>query len=150
MSASCLMEAAQAAGLTVTRMGTRKLDDIEGLFADAKAKGVQGVVTVTGAEMFQSRGQVKSAQDKHRLPTVMGSIGYPELGGLAKLGPNVPGLWEKMAQAHIDRIFKGEKPSDLPLIPLDDFELVVNLKVAQGLGLSVPDKIKQSATKLVE
>jgi ABC-type uncharacterized transport system substrate-binding protein len=60
------------------------------------------------------------------------------------------GLWEKMARAHIDRIFKGEKPGDLPLIALDDFELVVNLKTAARLGLAVPDKIRRSATKLVE
>jgi putative ABC transport system substrate-binding protein len=145
-----LVFAARAAGLTVTLMGTRGLDDIDGLFADAKAKGAQGVVAVTGAEMFQSRGHVVAAQDKHGLPAVMGSIGFPELGGLAKLGPNVPGLWEKMARAHIDRIFKGEKPGDLPLIALDDFELVVNLKTAQRLGLSVPDKIRRGATKLVE
>ena len=145
-----LIAAARTAGLAVTRMGTRGLDDIDGLFADATRNGVQGVVTVTGAEMFQSRRHVVAAQDKHRLPAVMGSIGYPELGGLAKLGPNVPGLWEKMAQAHIDRIFKGEKPADLPLIPLDDFELVVNLKVAKELGLTVPETMRRSATKLVE
>jgi putative ABC transport system substrate-binding protein len=55
-----------------------------------------------------------------------------------------------MAPAHIDRIFKGEKPGDLPLIALDHFELVVNVTVAQGLGLTVPDTIKRRATKLVE
>jgi putative ABC transport system substrate-binding protein len=145
-----LIVAAEAAGLTVSRMETRGPDDIDRVFASAAANGVQGVVTVTGAEMFAVRPQVVSAQDRHGLPTVMGSIGYPELGGLAKLGPNVPGLWEKMAQAHIDRLFKGAKSGDLPLIALDDFELVVNLQAAQRLGLSVPDAIRRRATKLVD
>jgi putative ABC transport system substrate-binding protein len=145
-----LIAAARGAGLAVTHLPTRGLDDIDGLFAQAKGQGVQGVVAVTGAEMFQSRRHVVAAQDRHRLPAVMGSIGFPELGGLAKLGPNVPGLWEKMARAHIDRLFKGEKPGDLPLIALDDFELVVNLQTAGRFGLAVPEKIRRTATKLVE
>jgi len=145
-----LIAAAQAAGLAVSRMGTRGLDDIDGLFAAARDAGVGGVVATTGAEMFQSRAHVVRAQDRHRLPTVMGSIGFPELGGLAKLGPNVPGLWEKMASAHIDRIFRGENPGDLPLIALDRFELVVNLATARRLGLTVPDTVKRRATKLVD
>ena len=55
-----------------------------------------------------------------------------------------------MARAHIDRIFKGEAPGDLPLIALDDFELVINLKTAARLGLSVPERMRRSATKLVD
>lgn len=145
-----LMAAAQAAGLAVSRLGTRSLDDIDGLFGEARRNGVGGVVAATGAEMFQSRQHVVRAQDRYGMPTVMGSIGFPELGGLAKLGPNVPGLWEKMAGAHIDRIFKGEKPGDLPLIALDDFELVINLATARRLGLAVPETIKRRATKLVD
>lgn len=145
-----LVAAAQAAGLAVSRLGTRSLDDIDGLFGEARRKGVGGVVAATGAEMFQSRQHVVRAQDRYGMPTVMGSIGFPELGGLAKLGPNVPGLWERMARAHIDRIFKGEKPGDLPLIALDDFELVVNLATARRLGLAVPEMIKRRATKLVD
>src|SRR5262249_23540786 len=79
-----LEAAAQARHLEIIKMPVRGGGEVDQAFAAAKSKGVEGVVTVTAAEMFAVRREVAAAQLKHRAPTVMGSIGFPELGGLAK------------------------------------------------------------------
>ncbi len=107
-------------------------------------------MTVTAVEMFAIRKEVAAAQLKHRLPTVMGSIGFPELGGLAKFGPEVPSLWKKMVPT-IDRLLKADaKPHDLPLITVDGFQLDINLKTARELGISVPPSLMQRAVRVVQ
>jgi putative ABC transport system substrate-binding protein len=91
---------------------------------------------------------VAEAQIKHRLPAVMGSIGYPELGGLAKFGPEVPSLWKEMAPA-MDKLLKGAKPGDLPLITVQGFQLDINLQAARALGLLVPEALLRRAKRIV-
>jgi putative ABC transport system substrate-binding protein len=142
---------AAAAGkrkLQVTMLEVRGAGDVDQAFAAAKAQSVAGVVTVTGAEMFAIRKEIVAAQDKYGMPAVMGSIGYAEMGGLAKLGPEIPGLWRKMAPA-VDQLLRGSaKPGDLPLVTLDGFELDINLRTAQALGLAVPQAMTARATRV--
>src|SRR5208283_1804432 len=116
--------------------------DVDQAFAAAKAQGVDGVVTVAGAEIFAIRREIIVAQDKYRIPAVTSSIGYAEMGGLAKLNPDIPLLWRKMAPT-IDQLLKGSaKAGDLPLVTLNGFELDINLRTAQSLGLTVPEDLK--------
>jgi putative tryptophan/tyrosine transport system substrate-binding protein len=137
-------------GFTVTMMGVRGGDEVDRAFASAKAQGVEGVVVVTGAEMFAIRRDIVAAQNKYRIPAVTGSIGYAEMGGLAKLGPDIPALWRKMAPT-IDQLLKGAaKPADLPLVTVDRFELEINLAAAQSLGLTVPEAIRGRAVRLYQ
>jgi putative ABC transport system substrate-binding protein len=143
-----LAAAASARGLDVTRMPVRGGHEVDAAFQTAKAQSVQGVVTVTAAEMFAIRKEVAQAQLKHRLPAVMGSIGYPELGGLAKFGPEVPSLWKEMVPT-VDKLLKGSKPGDLPLITVQGFQLDINLQTARALGVSVPDALLRKAKRVV-
>ena len=144
-----LAAAAQAKSLEVVRMPVHGASEVDRTFATAKAGGAQGVVTVTAAEMFAIRGQVAQAQLEHRLPTVMGSIGFPELGGLAKFGPEVPSLWKKMVPT-VDRLLKGDaKPADLPLVTVDEFQLDINLKTARRLDLAVPASLLGRAIRVI-
>ena len=129
--------------------GIRRTTGIDRAFAAAKAQGVAGVVAVTGAEMFAIRKEIVQAQDKYRIPAVTGSIGYAEMGGLAKLNPDIPLLWRKMAPT-IDRLLRGAKASDLPLITLDSSELEINLRTAQMLGVTVPEDVKRRAVRLFQ
>lgn len=145
-----LAATARAMDFSATLFGARAGAEIDGVFQAAADAGVQAVVTVTGADMYSFRKDIVAAQAKHRLPAIMGSIGFPELGGLAKLGPDIPVLWKKMAAAHVDPILKGAKPGDLPLVALDDFDLVINLQTAQRLGICVPDAVRRRAAKLLE
>jgi putative ABC transport system substrate-binding protein len=145
-----LVTAATARGLVVTRMPVRGRHEVDAAFAAAKGQGVEGVVTVTAAEMFAIRREVAAAQLSHRLPTVMGSIGYPELGGLAKLGPEVPDLWRRMTPT-VDKLLRGTaKPADLPLITVDGFQLDLNLQAARTLGLAVPEALMRRAVRVVQ
>jgi putative tryptophan/tyrosine transport system substrate-binding protein len=145
-----LTAAASKRGLQVTMLEVRAGRDVDQAFAAAKQQGVAGVVTVTGAEMFAIRQDIVAAQDKYLIPAVMGSIGYAEMGGLAKLGPEIPGLWRKMAPA-VDQLLRGSaKPGDLPLVTLDGFELDINLRTAQALGLMVPPAMTARATRIFQ
>jgi putative ABC transport system substrate-binding protein len=122
---------------------------LDTIFAHARTQNIDGIVTVTGADMYAMRGAIAAAAWKHRVPVVMGSIGFPELGGLAKLGPDIPVLWRKMAAAHVIPILEGAGPGELPLIGLAQFELVINLAAAGHLGVSVSQSLQSRATKLV-
>jgi putative ABC transport system substrate-binding protein len=140
--------AATRRGLNVTQMPVRGRHEVDKAFETAKAQSVEGVVTVTAAEMFAIRREVAEAQIKYRLPAVMGSIGYPELGGLAKFGPEVPSLWKEMAPA-VDKLLQGAKPGDLPLITVQGFQLDINLQAARALGLLVPEALLRRAKRIV-
>jgi putative tryptophan/tyrosine transport system substrate-binding protein len=143
-----LAAAAAKAALAVTMFGVRGGHDVEPAFAAARMQGIAGMVAVTGAEMFAIRKEMVAAQDKFQIPAVMGSIGYAEMGGIAKLGPEIPGLWRRMAPA-VDQLLRASaKPGDLPLVTLDGFELDINLRTAQAFGIVVPEALIRRATRV--
>jgi putative ABC transport system substrate-binding protein len=144
-----LAAAATTRGLTVMRMPVRGRHEVDKAFETAKTQGVEGVVTVTAAEMFAIRREVAQAQLKHRIPAVMGSIGYPELGGLAIFGPEVPELWKRMTPTVDALLRRSAKPGDLPLITVDGFQLDLNLQTARMLGIAVPDALLRRAVRVV-
>ena len=140
--------AAAKRGLKSTRIGIRGGHEVDPAFGAAKAQGVEGAVAVTGAEMYACRKEFIAAQDKYRIPVVTGSIGYAEMGGIAKFGPEIPGLWKRMAPA-VDQLLKGTaKPGDLPLVRLEEFETDINLRTAATFGISVPEAIVNRATRV--
>ncbi len=136
-------------GLNASEIGAAEPALVEPAFADAKAKGIEAIVTVTGADMYALREAIANAAWQQRMPAVMGSIGFAELGGLAKLGPDIPVLWRQMAAAHVVPILQGESPSHLPMIGLDKFELDINLVTAAHLDLVVSEDLRGRANKLI-
>ena len=143
-----LAGAARKLGLRVVSMPVHGRHDVGAAFERAKQQGVDGVVTVTAAEMFAIRKEVAEAQNAYRLPTVMGSIGYPSLGGLAKFGPEVPSLWQKMTPTIDLLLKKAASPGDLPLITVDGFQLDINIDAAKHLGLEIPESIMRRAVRI--
>ena len=86
---------------------------------------------------------------KHRLPAVYSDRPYVTRGGLMSYGVDYADLYWRAA-GYVDRILKGEKPADLPIQAATKFELVINLKTAKALGLTVPNSLLSRASELIE
>ncbi|HXU82622.1 MAG TPA: ABC transporter substrate binding protein, partial [Polyangia bacterium] len=86
---------------------------------------------------------------KNRLPAMYSSRQFVDDGGLMSYGPNVADLWRRAA-TYVDKILKGGKPSELPVEQPTKFELVINLKAAKALGLTMPPSLLQRADRVIE
>jgi putative ABC transport system substrate-binding protein len=84
-----------------------------------------------------------------KIPAVYQAIEFVEAGGLASYGPSLRSMWKRAAQ-YVDKIFKGADPADLPVEQPTTFELVLNLKTAKSLGLSIPEAVILRADKVIE
>jgi putative tryptophan/tyrosine transport system substrate-binding protein len=86
---------------------------------------------------------------RHRLPVAYGPRDFADLGGLLSLGPNYPDLYRRAAR-YVDKILNGAKPGDLPIEQPATVELVINLKTANALGLSIPPTVLARADEVIE
>ena len=86
---------------------------------------------------------------KHRLPSIFTSREFVDAGGLMAYGPNFTDLYRRAA-TYVDKIFKGAKPADLPVEQPTKFELVINLKTAKALGLTIPQSLLIRADELIQ
>jgi ABC-type uncharacterized transport system substrate-binding protein len=94
------------------------------------------------------RGQILELAAKSRLPAIFGNREFAEAGGLMAYGPNFLDL-ERRAATYVDKILKGAKPADLPMDQPTTFELVINLKTAQMLGLTIPPTLLFQAHEVI-
>ena len=100
--------------------------------------------------MFVSeRGRLVGLAAKNRLPVVYTARESVDAGGLMAYGPSVPDLFRRSA-TYVDKILKGAKPGDLPIEQPTKFELIINLKTARALGLTIPPSLLQRADQVIE
>jgi putative tryptophan/tyrosine transport system substrate-binding protein len=97
----------------------------------------------------QYLGQIVEFTVRERLPAVSWLRAFAELGGLMSYGPNRPDILRKAA-GYVDRVLKGVKPADLPFQQPTEFELVINLKTAKALGLTLPPLLLARADEVIE
>jgi putative ABC transport system substrate-binding protein len=99
--------------------------------------------------LFPQRAQVAELGLKRQLPTICGILQYAYAGALMSYGANLDDMYRQGA-LYIDKILKGAKPADLPVEQPTKFELVINLKTAKALGLTIPPALLQRADQVIE
>jgi putative tryptophan/tyrosine transport system substrate-binding protein len=99
--------------------------------------------------MITNRLQINTLAQGARLPAIYPAREYTESGGLISYGANYPDLFRRAAE-FVDKILRGTKPSDIPIEQPTKFELIINLKTAKTLGLTIPDKLLALADEVIE
>ena len=142
--------AAQALGVVELRvLDARVPNELDGAFA-AMTRDRAGALLLLGDTMFfLYRGRIATLAAKNRLPTVAGSREMADAGLLMTYGASGAHLFRRAA-TYVDRILKGTKPADLPIEQPTKFELVINLKTAKALGLTIPQSLLQRADQVIE
>jgi len=151
-SGAGLREALAAAGaldLTVSVFGVRRPYDFEKAFSEMAREHADGVIIPSVAVYFGERKRIAQLAVKHRLPSVCGGKEYADAGLLVSYGPDYAALFRRVA-VYVDKILKGSKPGDLPVEQPTKFELVINLKTAKALGLTIPPSLLLRADQIIE
>jgi putative tryptophan/tyrosine transport system substrate-binding protein len=141
--------AAKSRGLTVRVAEVRNVAEIE----DAVAKGAReqgaALIVLPDAFLFGHRNRIIQLVDQHKMPAVYAYRMCVADGGLLAYGIDRVELF-RVAASYIDRVLKGEKPADLPVQHPTKFELVINVKTAKALGLTVPETLLARADEVIE
>ena len=122
--------------------------DIESVFRAATKWRADAVLVLVGAVLNSHRIQVADLAVKNRLPAVYGQPQYVEDGGLLSYAPSYTDLFRRAA-TYVDKILKGAKPADLPIEQPKKFELIINLKAAKQIGLTIPPNVLARADKVI-
>jgi len=144
-----LEDAARALGLQLQILEARTPSEIEAAFAAMSSQRAGGVLVLRDAVFRTQRAQIAALAAKSRLPAVYGLREHAEAGGLMAYGASVPLLF-RSAAAYVDKILKGAKPADLPVEQPTKFELVINLKTAKALGLTIPPSLLGQADQVIQ
>jgi putative ABC transport system substrate-binding protein len=144
-----LEQAASSSAVQISSSPVRNVDDIERFFDAAGDPAGLGAIELPGSIMAVHRKPIMSLATAHRLPMVYGLRDNPVNGGLASYGVNSVDLY-RQAASYVDRILKGEAPSNLPVQAASRYELVINLKTAKGLGLEVSPALLGRADEVIE
>ena len=140
-------ERAQALQVKLWHMEVRRLDELATAFAAAKAQAEALTAIDEGLYIANVR-RVAELSLKHQLPGI-GFTEYAEAGGLLAYGVDFPHVW-RQSMVLVDKIFKGAKPADLPIMQASRFEVIVNLKTARALGLSLPQSLMLRIDRVIE
>jgi hypothetical protein len=127
----------------------RRTEDIDRAFAVAVRERVAVVTRLASALFNAERTRLVSLAAKHRRPAMYENRAFPEDGGLMLYGPDLQEVFRRVA-VFVDRILKGAKPADLPVEQPTKFELIVNLKTAKALGLTIPQTLLLQANQVIE
>ena len=141
--------AAKTAGLAIQRVAVGSAAGLDAAFATVVRGRAGALIIVITARLFSYRKRIAELAVKHRLPTVVGLREYVEAGGLASYGTDFPDIFRRAA-VYVDKILKGAKPADLPVEQPTKFELVINLKTAKALGLTIPQSLLGRADEVIQ
>ena len=147
--ADALSVAAQRASVALERLPARTVADLPAAFAKARRDRADAMYVLPDILTFVHRARIAELAAKNRLPAVYAMRGAVEAGGLLSYGPNSRELFQKAA-VYVDRILKGASAGDIPVEQSTKSELIVNLRTARALGLTVPAGLLQQAAQVIE
>ncbi len=136
-------------GIQVQRVEAREPRDFEGALFTAAKDRADALLIVNDVLFSVNRRLIGEDAGKRRLPSASGVFGFARDGGLIEYGPN-PTDMTRRAAAFVDKILKGAKPADLPVEQPTTFELVINLKTAKALGLTIPQSVLIRADEVIQ
>ena len=142
-------EAGQQLGLKLHVVDVRRRVDLKPAFEAMRRERTDALVLIADPLIFTERPTILQLAAVHRLPAVYEFRLFPENGGLLSHGPLPQERFQRMA-VYVDRILRGARPGDLPIERPTKFELVINLKTARTLGLTIPPSLLQRADQVIE
>ena len=140
--------AARSLKLEISQFEARGPNEFESAFTAMAAKRVDAVTIIDDAVLIANAKAIANLAAKKRLP-LMAFNETVEAGGLMAYGPNFPEMYRRAA-SYVDKILKGAKPGELPIEQATTFELVINMKAAKALGLTVPQSLLQRADRVIQ
>jgi putative ABC transport system substrate-binding protein len=143
-----LASAAQALGTELHIFVVESINDLESVFAAIERQRVDALVLDNPAIFFVHLERIAALVSRHRLPAIGDGRAFADAGLLASYGTDYLDLARKSAR-YVDRILKGSKPSDLPVELATKFEMIINLKTAEALGLNIPHSMRVRANEVI-
>jgi putative tryptophan/tyrosine transport system substrate-binding protein len=141
--------AADALGLQLQPLNARDPKDFDGAFRAATRDRAGALIGLASPLFSAHRAQIVGLALKSKLPAIYPTRDFADAGGLMSYGPNNPGQWRRAA-TYVDKILKGTKPADLPVEQPMKFELVINLKAAKQIGLTIPPNVLARADRVLK
>jgi putative ABC transport system substrate-binding protein len=144
-----IQSVAPSVGVEVSPINISNLAEIENAIADFVREANGGLIVTASAFAFTHREQIIPLAARYNLPAVYNAREFAASGGLISYGADFSEQYRRAA-GYVDRILKGEKPADLPVQAPTKYELIINLKTAKALGLTMPPSLLASADKVIE
>jgi putative ABC transport system substrate-binding protein len=141
--------ASRTLGVRLQAVRARGPEDLDRAFSDVTKARAGALIVLTSVMFINERRRLVDLAAKNRLPTVYPQRDFVDAGGLMSYGPNGPDLFRRAATL-VDKILKGAKPGDLPVEQPTKFELVINLKTAKALGLTIPQSVLGRADEVIQ
>jgi len=142
--------AARSLRLQLQSVEVPRAEDFDRAFSAITKERAQALIMTWGNPVgFANRGQIASFAQRNRLPSMYAQSEYVDAGGLMSYGPSTPEMYRRAA-TFVDKILKGAKPADLPVEQPTKFELVINLKTAQQIGVTIPPNVLARADRVIK
>jgi putative tryptophan/tyrosine transport system substrate-binding protein len=139
-----------ALGLHLHVVELRRADELDSAFAAITSAGVDALIVLSDPALIDGLyGRIVELAAKSRLPAMYDWRAYVDAGGLMSYGPSMPDM-QRRAASYVDKILKGAKPADLPIEQPTTFNLVINLKAAKALGLTIPPTVLFQADEVLQ
>jgi putative ABC transport system substrate-binding protein len=141
--------AAASHGVEAIIVPVNDMSEVESLFTTQASEPNSGFIVIPDVFTIGHGAEIISLAARWHVHAIYWSRSFTEIGGLISYGPNIPDEYRR-AVSYVDRVLKGEKPSELPVQAPTKFELVINLKTAKALGLDMPLYLQQLADEVIE